>query len=196
LTHKVTGGKKPYEFTLLKSLPGMTVEPQSGAVTIDPAELIPKLESQVVEHGRELLAPTEETNLAERLRGYSTQTANRFKKLVGRVPVGLPFAVPVQLRVTDADGQSDDLTYFVFAEIPEKPLVEKVERRAAELLSKSAKPGPREGAINAGTPAKAGSEVESLRSKVESLEGRVDLMTRELSRLIRALESKETPKEK
>jgi ATP-dependent Lhr-like helicase len=37
--------------------------------------------------------------------------------------------------VTDADGQSDDLTYFVFAEIPEKAVVEKIEKRAADLLA-------------------------------------------------------------
>lgn len=196
LTHKVAGGKKPYEFTLLKSLPGMTVEPLSGTVTIDSAELMPRIESQMVEHARDLLAPTEETNLAARLSEYSSQTVDRFKRLVGRAPVGLPFAVPVQLRVTDADGQSDDLTYFVFAEIPEKPLMEKVERRTAELLAKSAKPGLREAVINPGASGKAASEYDSLRGKVESLEARVDLMTRELSRLIRALESKETPKEK
>lgn len=187
LTHAVTGGKKPYEFSLEKTIPGMSIDAASGQVTVDGKQVVTSAHNTVLKNTALALQGHEGSSPAEQLRNYSRECIPAFTKLLGRKPTGVPFLTPVHVRVVDADGQSAQLRYNLFAEIPFQPLAEK-------LATEGGRPSGVAKAADPETPAREPlpeeSDITGLARKLESLEARLDLMTRELERLVQLIEKK------
>lgn len=191
LKHVAKGGKAPYEFALEGSLTGASIDPASGTLTIDPSALVPKVQALLIAEGIMHLDGENDASPVDSLRKYSVKSIDPFTKLVGRKPIGVPIAVPIHVRVTDADGGTDELQYSVFAEVPFKPVAEALEKRQSEAEEKKvAKP------LTQPDEARPTANAAELRKKIEALEARIDLMARELGRLGKLLNEKENPPEK
>jgi hypothetical protein len=197
LSHSVTGGKKPFEFTLEKEIPGLSIDAASGAVTIDRKLVVTSAHEFLLRNAAQALQGHEGANSAEQLRSYSRQSIAVFTKLLGRKPTGVPFLTPVHVRAVDADGQSCQLRYSIFVEIPFQPLAEKLVADVAKP-SGAAKPQAEvdEGASPSPEALPEEADITGLRRKVESLEARLDLMTRELERLVQLIEKRHKKGEK
>lgn len=187
LKHAAQGGKAPFEFALEGSLPGASIDPASGTLTIESSVLLPKVQALLLAEGMMYLQRENQAAPVDGLRQYSVKSIEPFTKLVGRKPVGVPMAVPIRVRVTDADGRTDELQYSVFAEVPFKPVAEALEKRHSEAEEKK---GAKPPVLPNDTP-RGNADAAELRRKIEALEARIDLMARELGRLGKILSEKE-----
>ncbi len=122
LTHKLEGGEKPYQVALVNAVASLSVDSETADVQVDGPVL-------VKEAADRLVAVTSGPNTDAFLRREQQQGAVSFdehlrnatqayRRLLGRDPQGIPVAVPVHLRLSDASGQTAELSYFVFAEVP------------------------------------------------------------------------------
>ena len=113
LYHSVVGGKPPYRFTLPKGILAMEIDQSTGAIELNNsqvlAQALKKLEREFFFVGNDALI-------------YMDNVKSFAENVLGRVPVGIPVAIPIELSVTDAAEKSDTLRYQMIVEVPQEKL--------------------------------------------------------------------------
>jgi hypothetical protein len=139
LEHALSGGRPPYRFELAMDVPGATLDPDSGALTLDgPAAVrgaLGRMDEALMALAREASGPVHDE--ADRVR---SEVAAGFAGLVGRPPKGFPVLLPIIVKATDADGEQTALTYTVFVELPDAEYDEADARARAELRRRQGPP--------------------------------------------------------
>lgn len=186
LTHEATGGKGPYQFAVLSSLDGVSIDEKTGTVTLTEEPLMEaakkSAEDDVVRHS------DQQTDYVDSYRSRAPSLIARGTDILGRKPTGYPVAIPIRVEVTDAEQASAALQYFVIAEVPSGPFSERLkkvydEHQAKIMAAMSPKPAAAPGQAGGGGDA-------DLRKKVEALEQRIDNLTRQLNEVLRRLDER------
>ncbi len=184
LTHSLPGAKKPIQAALTISRAEISIDSETAAVTVDGPKLLAALEQQITEPGRfELLEPNSSPQAA--LMSLQATSAPMFEKITGRKPVGLPAAIPIGIRVVDADSRIAEINYVVLLELPQDRVLKKLEERAVEMeklrakqkelaLEQSTGKGGRPGLA----PAATEERLRQMEERLRALETKLDLLTR------------------
>lgn len=189
LKHEVQGGKSPLKFSIATPLDGIRIDEKSGELTLDGAaiqsEAMRAIEQTVGKHN-------DGQSLLERFLARVDSFSARGTEILGRKPNGTPVAVPVRVEVQDADVNTDNLQYFVIAEVPNAEINKRL-RKLDDDRIKSApiRPqviGDEVPAVQKKLAAKSNDEVGELRRRVDSLEQRLDLITRQLNKALEELD--------
>ncbi len=206
LKHELLGGQGPYESALITQRAEFSLDPKTATITVDGPALAKAAEKALLEQW--LKRPLrrsqdkDEPSAAEELAAYVAGTRAAFENIAGRAPAGVPVLVPVGLRGLDSQSQTAQLHYYVFAELPRKGLEEKLaagrESRLAKHREVEAQELEKEGRKKASpsTPADAAAirelraQVGDLEKRLERLEGKLDLLTRLLSKKLDELDEK------
>lgn len=191
LTHVVRGGKPPYEFTSGSSVDGLSIDSRTGTITLDNAVLQQTALNQLT--GANGGVRTQSSDVPD----SEAAAASLATELLGKKPAGKIVALPVFITVTDADLGSDTLKYLVLIEVPKDEIDKHVAAWEAEFkkaqqegLAKRAEAAQREmlkeprktdSLESSASPA----EIAELKEKVQSLEERVDLLSRQLNELLK-----------
>jgi hypothetical protein len=179
LKHEVQHGTKPYRFTLTVPLAGMTLDAQTGDLTLDNKQVLAlaasRLEKQLNIGGDGAQLPG-----LQFLMSYMYPHAAR---MLGRQPRGMPVTIPIVLTVEDALKQASKFQYFVLAEVPVEGYIDRLKKddeaeeqaRLAELEKKKAAAT----AAQAGqAPAGVQRDLPAQNKKLDSLEEHLDQTTR------------------
>lgn len=190
LKHEARHGQKPYRFTLTQARAGMTIDEKTGVVTLDDkkllADAVAKIESDYRgedhfrQHGNDDLQQA-----AEQRNVYATQ-------ILGIKPKGFSWVIPVEVTVQDAQNQESALRYYVMADVPLEPLLEKFKKIDEAKKAEYAEAAKAERALR--QPGPAAPELQTLLKRIESLEQRLDLNTRQLNQVLKLLEEKNNSK--
>jgi hypothetical protein len=189
IDHRLAGGKGPYQFRLLAAAEGMQLDEKTGMLTIEPESLLAQGETYLANrYGANRfsgLAPV------DALKNFCFDTMAEGTRLIGRKPQGVLLAIPIAIRGVDSESQSVSFHYYVFAEVPYANLVTRL-KKLAESAPATVITTPLATGIPPQIPAASGSddlktEVINLRRKLETMEARLDMLTRELSALRREL---------
>jgi hypothetical protein len=189
LKHEVTGGKAPVTFALLTPYEeAITIDEKSGLVTIDEAAILKHtataIETQLKKSNRG--EPYQET-----LRAMAVPMIESATKLLGRRPKGAPVAVPIRVDATDKNLGSQTLSYYLIAELPSKDLsvkVKELDEQRATMQAALAERTQEEQSAEQGKEAAVSNA--DLQRRVESLEQRLDLVTRQLNAILKKLDEK------
>lgn len=188
LQHQVFGGKSPYSFGLAGNVDGLSVDEKSGTVTVDNAAVQAAAEKFLVDYINS--KRREQTRLAT-LRLMASELIGPATELLGQRPKGMPVAIPIQLLVTDDNIGNLAINYFVVAEVNSPKLMATLrkldEQKAPEPAEVPNFPNPRRDANAPDNPNDA-REIERLNKKVEQLEQRIDLMTRQFNEVLKKLD--------
>jgi hypothetical protein len=115
----------------------------------------------------------------------------RAAEILGHNPTGFPAAIPIRVEVSDADLNRDTLQYYVLAEVSTPDLKKRLrqldERRPEQTQSQPA--SPKKNGTNGPERTKANDDSD-LRRRVEALEERLDLVTRQLNQLLKKSDGK------
>jgi hypothetical protein len=196
LKHSATGGKAPLQFNLISAVDGVSIDEKTGDVTLDEAKVL----AEATKYAEQVLSQrrTEDT-LQNEFRRYAVSLIPAASEILGRKPTGFPVAIPVRVEVTDNELITDQVQYFVLAEIPSGPLTAALkaqdEKRAASqqaMRERATLPG---GGFQPGRPGQGLAPTDSannddLRRRIESLEGRMDNITRQLNEVLRKLDER------
>ncbi len=184
LKHQTTGGKSPVKFALLSPFDGFEIDENTGDVTIDNArvraEALRKLEGWLGAHRRS-------GTYTDALRDLAVKMIDIARPFLGRRPEGAPVAIPVQLEASDANLASTKLTYYVFTELPSKTVVARLAELDKELAAKQA---AAEAARTAQTDKPAARGDAETNRRLQVLEDRIDLLTRQMNELLKQLKNK------
>jgi len=203
LTHSVVGGTKPLEFFWLTRVDGITQDESNGDVQVDGAEIAKAAEELLL---NQFVLADNVTDTLAKLRARAVDLIEPATAMLGRRPAGIPIAVPIHFKALDDAGQVCEIQYFVLIEMPYTNIAEKIskrikerekERLAMEAQAHVATPtgvsvpgmAPPKSAVV--SPEDLPAEVARLRARVESLDAKVDLLTRQLAYLIKQM--KEPP---
>ena len=196
LKHAATGGERPLKFALLTPYEdAVSIDTATGTVTIDEklimAEAAKTLENDIRRSNRgESYVDTLRTKAVPMIQAATT--------VLGRKPKGAPVAIPVRIDVSDKNLASDSIQYFLVAEVPSSSLMAKLkaldeERKEKVAEAQAAREAAREAAQAARdsgeqplvhTPADGG----DMSRRLEALEQRVDLLTRQLNLVLKKLD--------
>jgi hypothetical protein len=196
LKHSASGGKAPLQFNLISAVDGVSIDEKSGDVTLDEAKVL----AEATKYAEQVLSQrrTEDT-LQNEFRRYAVSLIPVASEVLGRKPTGFPVAIPVRVEVTDNELITDQVQYFVLAEIPSGALTAALlvqdEKRAASqqaMRERATLPG---GGFQPGRPGPGSSHPDSaqsddLRRRIESLESRMDNITRQLNEVLRKLDER------
>jgi hypothetical protein len=196
LKHSASGGKAPLQFNLVSAVDGVSIDEKTGDVTLDEAKVL----AEATKYAEQVLAQrrTEDT-LQNEFRRYAVSLIPVASEVLGRKPTGFPVAIPVRVEVTDHELITDQVQYFVLAEIPSGALTAALqvqdEKRAASqqaMRERATLPG---GGFQPGRPGPGPVPTDSansddLRRRIESLEGRMDNITRQLNEVLRKLDER------
>ena len=94
--------------------------------------------------------------------------------------------MPIRITVTDASGGQDTLQYAIFAEVPEGLIVPRLQKLDADRP----RPAPQVAAVPPAPPGRMPQDDAAMARRLDALEQRVDLMTRQLNEILRRLENK------
>jgi hypothetical protein len=189
LSHEAKGGKGPYQFVVHSSLDGVSIDEKTGTVTLAEAALMEAAQKSVEQ---DLIRGTEpQMSYVDTYRNRAPSLIARGTEILGRKPTGYPVAIPIRVEVTDDEQASAVLQYFVIAELPSAPLIDRLKVLYEENKAKMAAAAP----MPAGTSASGSAPGQGpangdaeLRRKVEALEERIDNLTRQLNEVLRRLD--------
>ncbi|MEX2186052.1 MAG: hypothetical protein WD875_04625 [Pirellulales bacterium] len=177
LKHSAEGGQKPYKFAVLTSYDAITIDTETGDVTVDETAILDEAQRAM---DNWVIRTSGNQSSVDKLRSLAPSLAARTEQILGRRPKGVPVAIPICVDVTDAASTTRRLQYFVLAECPSGEALARLGKRDG---AKPKRNGEQE-------PAAEGDEVVELRRRVESLEQRLDLITRQLNELLQRREMK------
>jgi hypothetical protein len=139
ITYKLRGGMKDFRYSLIQQTPGLDINPKTGEVTIDAQKLISGQEvnglmdqlSQLVpvetpKYGGILVHPPE---LAER----AAKVGEVVKRLLGKMPTGVPLLLRIGVRVRDSNQQEAVLEHSVVIDMPAETFQKLSDERAAQI---------------------------------------------------------------
>lgn len=188
LKHQTTGGKAPLKFEIVTPYDGIAVDAATGDVTIDEEAMV----GEASQKFEELFTKSSRAaSLVDGLRELTATLATKVEPIVGRKPKGVPVGIPVRIEVTDADGSSDSLQYFVIADISTAAMttrlkqIDEERRKGATTATRPSEPATRP-AIGGKDDSTA--DVAVLRKRIEALEDRLDLVTRQLNEILKKLD--------
>ncbi|MFN9369769.1 MAG: hypothetical protein ACK6CT_13560 [Planctomycetia bacterium] len=184
LRHSVEGGRQPLAFSLVTASPGLTIDAATGSVTIDRDKVVAEAAREIE---RQLAVRSGNASHVEAYRRLVAEVGERVAMVIGGKLPGLPVLVPIHVAVTDAEGRQDSLRYHVVAEIPETLLMPKLQKLDEDRPPPPAQAGVPNGLEQLGRqPAEAG----ELPRRVEALEQRLDLITRQLNQVLERMDKK------
>ena len=206
LKHKFRGAMKPVVVRLVDEQPDMKIDAATGNLIIDGPAMIAKASKDLTDARtdvRYLLPRTHHNRSAEDvMKAYIRQAKKRFRRLVGRDARGIPVLAPIHLAAWDARQKTTRLSYQVFLEVPEEPVLKIYQQRAEERRNNEAQQAARrkqrwhrmaqgakeqrEQAERAVRPADFEQRAEELEKSISRLEAQTDL-------LIRILTEKKSP---
>lgn len=196
LKHEIHGGRAPISFSLLKTTEAISIDEARGTVTIDKSKAMADAMDTLQGHIRD---KNRGESFLQTMRDHSAAVPVTSTSLVGLTPDDLPVAMPILVTVNDADFNSATLQYSVVINVPKKEFTARLvaldaerEKRQAEMQAERSqreamKPSSKRDQ-NASATEK---ELEDVKRRVASLEDRLDLVTRQLNRLLDELEEKE-----
>lgn len=114
LSHSVAGGSPPYNLFLMTRSRGVTMNDETGEVTLSRDGLLEaaaEVLTSVMKRGTT-------QDVALELKNRSLEWGEAFKRFTGHKLNGFPIAVPIHLKVSDRDSRVAELQYFVFLDIP------------------------------------------------------------------------------
>ncbi|GAB5401873.1 MAG: hypothetical protein Aurels2KO_01040 [Aureliella sp.] len=191
LTHELKGGKPPITYSTTMSPSHATLDEKSGTITLNNDALAEDgLDAIVASINRE----NRGESYTQTLRTKAESITPQAMELLGRRPTGFPVAVPIHISASDANLASRTLNYFAIVEVPAAKLMSKM-READQARAKrfaAAKSGRADLKNNSsnGPATTVAGELKSLKLQVESLEQRLDLMTRQMNILLKKLDEK------
>lgn len=212
LKHKAEGGKTPQAFALYTAFSdAMSIDSKSGDMTVNGDEVrtlvMDEMEKRVQ---KELRGRTCEATMQSLLPAM----AEAASEIIGRRPEGVIAALPVRVEVRDAGSGNDVLQYYVLAEVPMDQLAARMReldqaiaeqkaqveaarleaQREAEAMRQAAREAyerrQAETGVDPFTDEPAESDlrdapsVEALNRRIDALEQRLDLITRQLNQLL------------
>jgi hypothetical protein len=193
LTHELLGARPPVTFSTITSFDSIQIDPVTSVVTIDNAAIMAEAKQAV-----EGLVKQQNRgeSYTQTLRSLAQSVSEHTTNILGRKPTGFPVAIPIHITASDSELASSELRYFVIAEVSGAELFAKMteldrEREEQAALQSSRVHAENKAAVE-GAPSKS-EELAELKRKVIALEQRVDLMTRQLNKLLQKLETKDSP---
>ena len=114
LPHSVSEGKTPFTYYLIESPRGFSIDHQRGDVTLDRETLV----EQAIRTVEKRLGGSMGDELKQKLQKLSRSVASDYQRFTGEELKGVPVAIPIHVRVGDADMKTAQLQYFVFLDIP------------------------------------------------------------------------------
>lgn len=176
LRHFAEGGRPPLSFSLVTAASGVSIDQATGAVTMDRAAV---LEAAAGEVEKMLTGLPQNASRVEAYRRLVADVGERVAAIIGGKTAGLPVLVPIHVAVTDAAGRTDSLRYHVVAEIPDSRLMPKMQKIDEYRLPLPSQPGAADG------PAQQPGD---LPGRIDALEQRLDLVTRQLNQILKRLD--------
>ncbi|HEV8068671.1 MAG TPA: DUF1559 domain-containing protein [Planctomycetaceae bacterium] len=188
LKHTAKGGKTPLKFSIETPLDGIQIDEKTGDVTIDGSSLTSQAMRTVEQtFTRNNYGPS----LLDVLESRVVSVDRRAAEILGHNPTGFPAAIPIRVEVSDADLNRDTLQYYVLAEVSTPDLKKRLrqldEGRPEQTQSQTA--SPKKTGTKGPERTKANDDSD-LRRRVEALEERLDLVTRQLNQLLKKSEGK------
>lgn len=195
LKHELNGGRAPVSFSLLKTTEALSIDEATGIVTINKARAMADAMDTLQGHIRD---KNRGESFLHTLREYAAAVPATSTSLLGLTPVDLPVAMPVLVTVNDADLNSATLQYSVIINVPAGEFRDRLvvldaerEKRMAEMQAERAQREPMKPSGKKDQNASATEkELEEVKRRVASLEDRLDLVTRQLNRLLDELDEK------
>lgn len=184
LRHAAEGGQPPMKFSLPEPHAGISIDEATGTVTVEREPVL----DEAVRLIEKLLGgqPVKDGSYVDAYRTMVAAGAARIAELIGRPPAGCPVMVPIRITVTDASGGQDTLQYAIFAEVPEGLIVPRLQKLDADRP----RPAPQIAAVPPAPPGRMPQDDAAMARRLDALEQRVDLMTRQLNEILRRLENK------
>lgn len=186
LKHAAQGGKPPYKFTIATPFEGIQINETSGDVTIDAAAMRPEIQRALEQAILRRSSPPD--SLLDAFESQTVPATNRAIAILGHKPSGTPAAIPIHVEVQDSDSDSDSLQYYVLAEVPTADLKKRLRQldeerdKATPPRSADQAPGNEKKKPDAAKPS---DEVAELKRRIQALEDRLDLVTRQLNELLK-----------
>ncbi len=132
LEHQVAGAEGTVQYFLPQTIKGITIDQNSGTVSIDGPKLRESILRQIVQSqsvviqyppGRTAVQPSQRfKNLVDDFKPAMTQWALRLQRRLD----GLPVAIPIHVRATDAGGHVADLQYYLIEEVSPKQVLQQL----------------------------------------------------------------------
>ena len=195
LKHEIRGGRAPIRFSLLKTTDAISIDEARGSVTIDKSKAMADAMDTLQGHIRDM---NRGESFLQTLRDHSASVPVTLTSLVGLTRDDLPVAMPILVTVNDADFNSATLQYSVVINVPAKEFSERLvaldaerEKRQAEMQAeRSLRDSTKPSSKNDQSAAATEKELEDVKRRVASLEDRLDLVTRQLNKLLDELDEK------
>jgi hypothetical protein len=186
LKHSARGGKPPYKFAIATPFDGIQIDEKSGDVTIEGAAMASEvrrgLEQAIARRNR----PGE--SLFDTFEFQTVPATDRTVEILGYKSSGTPAAIPIHVEVHDAESDNDSLQYYVLAEVS-TPDLKKGLRQLDDERANAPPPSPADQAPRNESKkfdaAKPTDEVADLKRRIQALEDRLDLVTRQLNELLK-----------
>ncbi|MEM9416037.1 MAG: hypothetical protein AAGA29_11265 [Planctomycetota bacterium] len=188
LTHEATGGKGELDYVLLTQHAGMAIDAETGTITIDNETVIESATQSIIDTLVEANIAPRELALAQR------RWAQTAQDMLGREPTGLPVAVPIQVQISDEDLRLEQVWYYIIAEVPHEPFARAYAEAREALQARQdemERPGDvADDAVEA-APGNRPATDRELVERIETLEARIDLLTRQINQLMEMLEAQQ-----
>jgi hypothetical protein len=176
---KAKGGKPPYTYEAANIAQGVSVDPGSGAMKIDPAPLMENAIKQIVnsvgQRNNRVDGPKNE-NYADLVAAVARPAREKFKAITGVEATGFPVVVPADLLVRDSEQQTAVLNRVVLFDVPFAPVVAARETQVAQERQRNEQSQQqREQAMRANQAASSrpsGGNTDALERRISELERR------------------------
>lgn len=182
LQHSAAGGRPPLKFSLPAARAGVSIDEVSGTVTV---ERQPVLDEAVRSIEKILRDQRREGSFVDAYRQLGGASAARIAALIGRKSTGLPVMVPIRVAVSDAEGLQDTLSYDVFAAVRDADILPQLQKLDAARANETPAVARVPGTLGRGPQDDA-----AMAHRIDAIEQRLDLMTRQVKDILRRLDNK------
>ena len=194
---KTTGGKKPFEYTLLSTFPGIDID-ESGNVVIDGDALTKRCNDISMENLKRDASRMARNEITETMSKYEQEVRAPLEKLVKKSYPKLPVKVEVKFRVSGNEAQTAEGSMTLVVGIDKQGFLDMEEEKNKELEAMNVereKKKARQRALaqqklEGNSPETTPESVKQLNEKIETLEARLDMMSRQMNQIIKLLEEK------
>ena len=166
----------------------MTLDEQTGTVTIDGPVVMKQAEAQLVaKYSRR----SDVAQAIANLRVATVPAILSATKILGRKPTGIPVAIPIHLRAYTSMGYNGKqkiamIQYFVLMEVPYASVVSKIKVKvqklhASRLVDEKARAAAAAAVLKARSQTPAPSNTTTLEKRIQSLEAKIDMLLHQLS---------------
>ena len=125
--HQLRGGNGPMSYFLITDVVGVSLDEDTGAVTVKRDPLV----RLALERFR-MPSRSKERSTSDAIKAMKLVSATRresVKRITGKSLKGSPNCFPIHLKATDADGNVAEIRYFVFFDMPFRSVAKKMAER-------------------------------------------------------------------